>query len=677
MMHHLFIDLETYSDVNLSKSGLYKYAQSPAFSVLLFAYSLDGAPSQVVDLTEPGVRLPQEVLRWLFDPACIKHAYNAAFEWYCLARHFKLPEEENSPGFSAAAWLPQWRCSMLHAMYAGYPGGLEATGRALHLAADQQKLGVGRALIRYFCVPCAPTKSNGGRTRNLPRHDREKWELFKQYNGQDVTTEMEIDRRLRRVVVPDFIQKQWELDQVINLRGVAVDMALADGAICLGQTVKAQLLEEARQISGLENPNSVPQLLKWVQEETGEEVNDLRKATVADLLDKGLSSGTARRMLELRKELGKTSTTKYNAVETCVCADGRVRGLLQFYGANRTGREAGRLVQVQNLPHDVIPAADAARELVKAQNLDGLRLVYGSVTAALSALIRTVFVAAPGHAFVDADFSAIEARVVAWLAGENWVLDVFRTHGKIYEATAAQMFGVPMEHIKKGRPEYAYRAKGKVATLALGYQGGPGALVNMGALRSGLTEEELPDIVTRWRQSNPAIVRFWYQVEAAALEAVQHGKTSIVGPVAIGREFDRDNGLDFMTVALPSGRKLYYVGPHMGVNRFGKPSICYWGQMQSKKGSSGGWVELETYGGKLTENITQAVARDCLFYAMEQLTAAGYRIVFDIHDEVVVEAPTGLADLEKVVAIMSRPTPWAPGLPLNADGWVGPYFRKD
>ena len=670
-MRHLFIDLETFSDINIGNAGLYRYAQSPAFQVLLFGYSADGAPVQVVDLTPPDARLPQEVQQSLFDLGCVKHAYNAAFEWYCLSRYLGLTEEQ------AAAWLPQWRCSMLHGMYAGYPAGLDAAGRALGLAEDQQKMSVGRALIRYFCTPCSPTRSNGGRTRNLPQHDPEKWKLFKTYNGRDVAAEMEIDRRLSSVAVPEDVQRQWVLDQIINLRGVAVDMELADGAIYLGETVKAQLLEEARRISGLENPNSVAQLTKWLSEEMDEDVPDLRKDTVSDLLAKELPSSTARRMLEIRRELGKTSTKKYNAVESCVCADGRVRGLLQFYGANRTGREAGRLVQVQNLPHDVIPAADAARDLVRSRNIDALRLIYGSVTTALSALIRTVFVAAPGHAFVDADFSAIEARVIAWLAGEEWVLNIFRTHGKIYEATAAQMFGIPFERIKKGNPEYAYRAKGKVATLALGYQGGPGALVNMGALRSGLTEDELPDIVTRWRRSNPAIVNFWYQVEAAALEAVQNGKTSTVGPVVIGREIDPDNQLDFMTIRLPSGRKLYYVGPHMGVNRFGKPSVCYWGQLQGKKGSRSGWSELETYGGKLAENITQAVARDCLFYAMEALTVAGYRIVFDIHDEVVIEAPAHRADLGRVVEIMSQPAPWAPGLPLNADGWVGAYFRKD
>lgn len=673
MPHHLFIDIETFSDVDIGKAGLYKYAQSPVFEIMLFAYSLDGAPVQVVDLTQPGAYLPQEVLRWIFNKDCIKHAYNAPFEWYCLSRHFHLPEDDGYAGFSAATWLSQWRCSMLHGMYTGYPAGLDAVGRALGLPQDRQKMGVGKSLIRYFCVPCAPTKANGGRTRNLPHHDPEKWELFKTYNGQDVVAEMEIDRRLENFQVPDDVQSQWELDQIINLRGVAVDMELADSAIYLGETVKAELIAEAQQISGLENPNSVAQLTKWLRAETGEELTDLRKDTVSDLLGKELPSDAARRMLEIRRELGKTSTKKYNAVETCVCADGRVRGLLQFYGANRTGREAGRLVQVQNLPHDVVPAMDTARQLVKAKQLDALRLTYGSVTSTLSALIRSVFVAGPGKTFIDADFSAIEARVIAWLAGEEWVLDVFRTHGKIYEATAAQMFNVPFDAIKKGNPEYAYRAKGKVATLALGYQGGSGALIAMGALRNGLTEEELPDIVDRWRRSNPAIVNFWYKLDAAAQEAVISGKSSTVGLVTISRECDPAHGLDFMTIRLPSGRKLYYVNPHMGTNRFGKPSICYWGQNQTSKK----WTVVETFGGKISENITQACARDCLWVAMQQLAAAGYRIVFDVHDEVVLEAPAGLANLDHVVEIMSQPAPWAAGLPLDATGWVDNYFKKD
>ena len=669
-MHHLSIDIETYSPEPIGKTGLYKYAEHPEFQILLFAYSLDGGQVAVVDLTQPNTYLPQEVCRWLFDPDCIKHAYNAAFEWYCLSRYFQL---QGKASFPPEAWLSQWRCTMLSGLYCGYPGSLDAIGKALGLAQDKQKLAAGKALIRYFCVPCTPTKSNGGRSRNLPFHDPDKWTLFQEYCRQDVVTEMEVAQMLSRFPVPEAVQRQWVLDQVINLRGVAADLELMEGALWCGETVRTALMAEAAQISGLDNPNSVAQLTRWLEEETGEELADLRKDTVKDLLARGVSSYAATRILEIRQELGKTSTKKYNALETCVGADGRVRGLLQFYGANRTGREAGRLVQVQNLPHDTVPATDLARRLVKERDLDTLRLIYGSVPTTLSALIRTVFIAAPGKVFVDADFSAIEARVIAWLAGEEWVLEVFRTHGKIYEATASQVFGIPLEAIRKGNPEYAYRAKGKVATLALGYQGGSPALVNMGALRSGLSEDELPDIVQRWRQANPAIVQFWYDVEAAAYAAVTSGARTQVGPVAIAREFDAGSGLDFMTVLLPCGRKLFYAKPHIGKNRFGRDSVCYWGMNQTSKK----WEAVETFGGKLVENITQAVARDCLFYALEQLEAAGYPVVFDVHDEVVLEVAQGCDRLEDVVRIMSQEVPWAPGLPLNAAGWVDGYFKKD
>lgn len=519
-VHHLSIDIETYSDVDIKKAGLYRYAQSPAFSILLFAYSLDGAPVQVIDLTQPGGQLPYTIIQYLFDPCTIKHAYNAAFEWYCLSQRFKATEDW------ALSWLPQWRCTMLHTLYCGYPTSLDTAGKALGLPQDKQKLAAGKALIRYFCTPCTPTKANGGRTRNLPHHDSAKWELFKTYNGQDVVTEMEIARRLSAFPVPDEVQAQWMTDQIINARGVAVDTELVAGALEIDAAVREQYLQEATALSGLDNPNSVAQLTKWLQQETREEITDLRKTTVSDLLAKDLPSEDARRMLEIRQELGKTSNKKYNALETAICADGRVRGLLQFYGANRTGRWAGRIVQPQNLPRTYIDGEllPLARELVKTRQADGLKIVFGSVPDTLSQLIRTAFVAAPGHTLVDADFSAIEARMIAWLAGEEWVLEVFRTHGKIYEATAAQMFGVPLERIKKGNPEYSYRQKGKVATLALGYQGGTGSLISMGALRNGLTEEELPDIVERWRAANPAIVQFWYTVEAAAKEAVNTGR---------------------------------------------------------------------------------------------------------------------------------------------------------
>jgi len=669
-MHTLSIDIETYSSVDLTESGLYKYAQSPDFQVLLFAYSFDEGPVKVIDLTEPDARLPDDVIWHLFDPNTIKRAYNAAFEWYCLSRYFGLTENKSYP---PEKWLPQWRDTMLSGLYCGYPAGLDAAGKALGIPLDKQKMAAGKALIKYFCTPCKPTKSNGCRSRNLPHHDPAKWELFKQYNAQDVVTEMEIARRLSRFPVPPEIQKQWELDQIINLRGVAVDLEFVNAALWCSETVRRELMDEAVRLTGLDNPNSVAQLTKWLEEETEEEITNLRKETVAELLNRDIGSDAAVRVLEIRQMLGKTSTKKYNAIETCVCSDGRVRGLLQFYGANRTGREAGRLVQVQNLPRTYLKELNLARQLVKQRDLNGLRFCFGNIPDTLSQLIRTAFVAAPGKVLIDADFSAIEARVIAWLAGEEWVLDVFRTHGKIYEATASQMFGIPLEKIKKGEPEYEYRQKGKVATLALGYQGGPGALIAMGALDNGLTEDELPDIVERWRQANPNIVQYWYDVERAAIGAVNCGAVTAVRGIQFAREWDPENELDFLTIRLPSGRKLFYAKPHMGKNRFGRESLCYYGMNQTSKK----WEVVETYGGKLVENITQAVARDCLFEALMRLEAAGFPVVFDVHDEVVIEIDKDRADLDKVIEIMSQPIPWAPDLPLSADGWIDEYFRKD
>lgn len=668
------IDIETYSDVDIGKAGLYKYAQSPAFQILLFAYSLNGGPVEVIDLASGGMAscIPLWLISALKDPDYIKHAYNAAFEWYCLCKYFRW-----NPAKEGAVFLRQWRCTMLHGLYCGYTAGLDATGKALGLPQDKQKLSTGKALIKYFCVPCEPSKDNGGRKRNLPRHDPAKWQLFKTYNAQDVVTEMEIERRLSRFPVPDTVQAQWVTDQLINLRGVSIDLNMVDGAIELDAAIREDLLQEATLLSGLENPNSVAQLTKWLQEEIGEEVSDLRKTTVSDLLGRDLPGESAHRMLEIRHELGKTSNKKYKSLAVAVCDDGRVRGMLQFYGANRTGRWAGRFAQPQNLPRTYIDGEllPLARQLVESRQRDTLQVLFGSVQDTLSQLIRTAFTASSGQTLVDADFSAIEARVIAWLAGEDWVLEVFRTHGKIYEATASQMFGVPMERIKKGNPEYSFRQKGKVATLALGYQGGTGSLINMGALRSGLTEDELPDIVERWRHANPNIVRFWYTVDAAARETVNTGRYIELwdGRIAFARENDPENDLDFLTIRLPSGRKLYYAKPHMGTNRFGQPSLAYWGMNQKNKK----WNRLETYGGKLVENITQAVARDCLAEAIERLEAAGYPVVFHIHDEVVIDAGPDKANLEDVIRIMSEVPAWAAGLPLNADGWINDFFKKD
>lgn len=660
-MHHLSIDLETYSSIPIAKAGAQKYIESPDFEILLFAYSLDGAPVKCVDFA-CGETLPPDIAAAISSPEYIKHAYNAAFEWGCLSKYIgrQLPPE-------------QWRCTMVHGLYAGYTAGLDATGRALGLAEDKRKLNTGKALIRYFCIPCKPSKVNGGRTRNYPHHDPERWKLFKEYCCQDVVTEMEIERRLSSVPVPDFVQKEWETDLTINARGVMVDMELVEGALELGTAVREGLMREAMQISGLDNPNSVGQLSKWLEEETGEEVSDLQKDTVAKMLDRDDNSPQVKRMLEIRQELGKTSVKKYDAIEAVICPDGRVHGLLQFYGANRTGRWAGRLVQVHNLPRTYTEPLELARELVKGRKLNALRAVYGSIPDTLSQLIRTAFIASPGNVLIDADFSAIEARVISWLADEEWRLEVFRTHGKIYEASASQMFGVPIELIKKGNPEYALRQKGKVAELALGYQGNTGALIKMGALDMGIPEEDLPDIVARWREANSRITDLWYKMDAAAVQVIGQGGSVGVNKIVLAREFNYQQGADCMTITLPSGRKLYYVQPQIDQNQWGSPSISFMGMDQTTKK----WKRIETYGGKLVENCVQAIARDCLAQAIEHLESAGLPVVFHVHDEVVIDCLPDAATLEKVVQIMNNPIPWAPGLPLGADGWVGTFFKKD
>lgn len=666
MTHHLSIDLETYSSVNLKKAGAQAYIRSPDFEILLFAYSLDGGPVQVIDMAQ-GEAIPTDILAALTAPEYLKHAHNAAFEWGCLSRYMG---QELPPS--------QWRDTMLHGLYCGYTAGLEATGRALGIPEDKQKLNTGKALIRYFCVPCKPTKANGGRTRNYPHHDPDKWRLFKEYNAQDVEAEMEIARFLSTFPVPAEVQKQWETDLIINARGVAVDMDFVHGALEMGDTVRTELTDEAVKISGLYNPNSVRQLSQWLSDETGEDVSNLRKETVAEMLGRDDNSAEVNRMLEIRQELGKTSTKKYDAIEEAVCADGRVRGLLQFYGANRTGRWAGRLVQVQNLPRTYTEPLELARELVKGRKLDALRVIYGSPNDTLSQLIRTAFVAAPGNVLIDADFSAIEARVISWLAGEEWRLEVFRTHGKIYEASASQMFGVPLERISKGNPEYALRQRGKVAELALGYQGGVGAMRNMdvGNLLADLSDDEVQEIVNRWRSTNPKIRNMWYDFDSAAAEVIVNGGTVRVRDCVLAREYDCLRGTTCMTITLPSCRKLYYIDPAVGENRWGGSSLSYMGMDQTTKK----WKRIETYGGKLVENCVQAIARDCLAQAIEYLEAAGLPVVFHVHDEVVIDvAPFGTDAemLDKVVGIMTRPIPWAQGLPLGADGWVGQFFKKD
>ena len=670
-MHHLSIDLETYSEATITKTGAQRYILDPSFEILLFAYSVDGQPVQIIDLAN-GETVPEWLKTALVNPAYIKHAYNAPFEFGCLSKYY------------GQLYPAQWRCTMFHGLYCGYTAGLEATGKALGLPEDKQKLKTGRDLIRYFCVPCRPTKSNGQRTRNYPHHDPDKWQLFKEYCCQDVVTEMEIERRLSSFPVPDFVQKQWETDLRINFRGVAVDMPFVEGALIMGNQVKTEMIEEAEQITNLDNPNSVSQLKDWLNKEigTGEEepeIQSLSKDIVKKLLNREDNSPDVQRMLQIRQELGKTSTKKYDAIKICVCPDKRVRGLLQFYGANRTGRWAGRLVQVQNLPRTYTDPIELARELVTDRKTTAVRCLYGSVSDTLSQLIRTAFIASPGNVLIDADFSAIEARVISWLAGEQWRLEVFRTHGKIYEASASQMFGVPIELIKKGNPEYALRAKGKVAELALGYQGSSGALINMGALEMGLHEEELPDIVQRWRTANRHIQSLWYEMDEGARQVIGFGGAVNVHGLWLAREYDYNQGVYCFTITLPSGRKLFYINPKIGTNRFGGESITYWGMDQTSK-TSKKWKEIETYGGKLTENVVQAIARDCLAEAIERLEAAGFPIVFHVHDEVVIDIKPyadNKAMLQQVVDIMKQPPAWAADMPLNAAGWVGDFFTKD
>ena len=659
MEFHLSIDIETKSSVDIGKAGLYKYAQSEDFEILLFAYRMNDRPVQIVDLAQ-GEELPEWLVRALDDPVVVKHAYNAAFEWYCLNRAgYKTP-------------LEQWRCTMAHGLYCGYTAGLDATGKAIGLPQDKQKLTVGKALIRYFCVPCKPTKSNGGRSWNLPQHDPDKWKLFKEYCMQDVITENEILRRLSQFPMPAEEQRQWEMCTRMNAYGVRVDSKLIDGALYIDQASTAELEEEAVRITGLSNPNSTAQLLGWLRGQ-GTELPDLRKETVSETLDNPENlPEEVKTVMEIRQQLGKTSIKKYEAMKTACCTDERVRGLTQYYGANRTGRWAGRLVQVQNLPRNYIKTLDYARELVKKRNYAGLKLLYGNAPDTLSQLIRTAFIPSEGHKFVVADFSAIEARVIAWLAGEQWVNEVFATHGKIYEATASQMFHVPIEKIVKGNPEYALRQKGKVATLALGYQGGTSALIAMGALKMGLTEEELPDIVQRWRQANPRIKDLWYAVEQAALQVMQTAQPQAIRGLIFALEGDLVYGQSFLTVRLPSGRKLYYPRPFLAENKFGKMAVHYYavGQ-QSKK-----WGVESTYGGKMTENIVQAIARDCLAVTLERIEQKGLQVVFHVHDEVVIDAPKETT-VDEVCALMAEPIPWAQGLILKGAGFEGNYYMKD
>lgn len=665
MLRHLSIDIETKSSVDIGKAGLYRYAQSEDFEVLLFAYQMDDGEVELVDLAQ-GEQIPENVQLMLKDVAVVKHAYNAAFEWYCL----------NRAGYETP--LEQWRCTMIHGLYCGYTAGLDATGKAIGLPQDKQKLTTGKALIRYFCVPCKPTKSNGNRTWNLPRHAPEKWELFKEYCKQDVVTERAILKRLSYFPVPEEEQELWQQDIRMNAFGVRVDSKLIEGALTIDGVSSTELTEEAVNITGLKNPNSTAQLKAWVEKELSDsleadvELPGLRKEDVSILLERNDLPKEIRRVLEIRQQLGKTSIKKYVAMETAKGADDRVRGLTQYYGANRTGRWAGRLVQLQNLPRNYLKTLDYARELVRIKNYDGIRFLYGNVPDTLSQLIRTAFIPSEGHKFVVADFSAIEARVIAWLAGEQWVNEVFATHGKIYEATASQMFHVPIEKIVKGNPEYSLRQKGKVATLALGYQGGTAALIAMGALNMGLAEEELPDIVQRWRNANPRIRDLWYAVEQAALTTMQTAQPQGINGLIFRYEGELMYGQSFLTVQLPSGRKLFYPKPFLKENQFGKMAIHYYtvGQ-QTKK-----WEVASTYGGKMTENIVQAIARDCLAETLRRIEQLGLQVVFHVHDEVIIDAPMEVT-VEQICDLMAEPISWAPGLLLKGAGFESSYYMKD
>lgn len=626
---------------------------------MLFAYSIDFGEVTVIDLAQ-GQVIPDSVVAALSDPDVIKHAYNAAFEWFCL----------NQAGYKTP--IDQWRCTMFHAMYLGYPAGLTATGRALGLPEDVQKDRQGKALIRYFCQPCKPTKANGGRTRNLPHHDPAKWELFIEYNRQDVVAESAIYDTLKSFAVPDREQRLWELDCLTNALGVRVDMQLVNGVRGITRHHMDALMAEAMQLTHLANPNSTAQLTAWLREQ-GADVTDIQKDTVTALLESDKINDKVRRMLEIRQELGKSSVKKYDTMVDVADDRERMSGLMQVYGAGRTGRYAGRLVQPQNMPRNYLKTLDLARGWAIDGNAKMLQLIYGDVMDTLSQLSRTAFIPSEGRKFVIADFSSIEARVIAWLAREQWAMDVFASTGRIYEATASQMFGVPAELIVKGRPEYALRQKGKAATLALGYQGGPPALIAQHALDMGLSEEELPEIVSKWRAANPHIVQLWYRVEREALAAMRDGKAHEVDRgVTIALKSDLSKGLNFLTIGLPSGRSLYYVDPFLKMGRFDKVQVNFMTQRE------GQWTSDSTYGGKLVENIVQAIARDCLTETLLRLNSRypNSPVVMHIHDEVVMDAEPDVS-VEDICDLMAEPIPWAPGLLLKAAGFESEWYMKD
>lgn len=642
----LAIDIETFSDVDLIKCGVYAYADSPAFEVLLFAWSFDEEEIQIADLSQGG-EIPDEVVEAILDNGVIKTAFNANFERVCLGRYLET-------------YLPSvsWHCSAVQAAMLALPKSLEDVGVVLGL--DKQKIKEGKELIRYFCLPCKPSKSNKQRKRNLPCDAPEKWEMFKKYCIRDVDVEKAIRMKLNRFPIPEAEQELYRLDQEINDRGIEVDRELVEQAIACESLHKDIVTQRAYELTGLENPNSVAQIKLWLGK-NGVEVTSLSKKAVAELIME--TEGDVKEALRIRLLLAKTSVKKYEAIQRSLCRDGRVHGLLQFYGANRTGRWAGRLVQVQNLPQNHMQDLELARDLVKKGRYEDLELLYDSTPNVLSELIRTAFVPRAGCRFIVADFSAIEARVLAWLAGEKWRLEVFCTHGKIYEASAAAMFHVPVEEVVKGS---ALRQKGKISELALGYGGAAGALISMGALEMGIREDELSELVSTWRSANPHITQFWWDVDAAAIQTVKEKK-----PIRIGQiRFEYQSGILFVT--LPSGRKLSYVKPRLELNKFGRMGLVYEGI-----GENGKWSCLETYGPKLTENIVQGTARDLLAEAMIRLRQAGFNIVIHIHDEVVLEVPLGSSSVTEICNIMAEQPEWAEGLPLRADGYECQFYKKD
>ena len=646
MNKQLALDIETWSDIDLITSGVYKYTDSDHFCILLLAYSIDDKETRIVDLAQ-GEKIPENVLQMLTDDNVIKTAFNANFERTCLSKHLGIRLQPES-----------WRCTAVQASMLALPLSLEAVGTVLGL--DKQKLSEGKELIKYFCCPCKATKVNGGRTRNLPSDAPEKWELFKSYCIRDVDVEKQIRQKLSNYPISEQEQKVYCLDQRINDRGIMVDRSLVEHAITCDLLYKETATRRAYELSGLENPNSVSQLKGWL-EKRGLSVDSLAKDAVRDLITQ--TDGAVAELLTLRLRMSKTSVKKYEAIDRAVCRENRVHGLLQFYGANRTGRWAGRLVQIHNLPQNHLEDLELARSLVETGRYGDVELFYESTPDVLSELIRTAFIAKPGCRFIISDFSAIEARVLSWMAGEEWRMEVFATHGKIYEASASAMFHIPIEEITKTSP---LRAKGKIAELALGYGGSVGALTAMGALDMGLEESELQPLVNTWRNANPHIIEFWWQVDEAALTAVRERTSKRVGMLT----FEYDRGILFVT--LPSGRRLSYIKPRIELNRFGREGLTYEGIGESKK-----WMRLETYGPKLVENVIQATSRDILAESMLRLEQAGFDIVCHVHDEVVLEVPEGVSSVEEINEIMAINPTWTKGLPLKAAGFESPFYKKD